>query len=698
MTTSGIEGVKTTGSVRDEPRLRDPEAGFIFLLPSGRFPRGSGKEADMRGFWIPVLAAALAAGSLPAGGAEPVEEETKETREEENDDAVALGDYLVTATRTPTPLEEIASGATLLGEEDLETAQWRTVSDALRSVPGLDVVRTGGPGTSTSVFIRGAKSEHTLVLVDGIEMNDPTNPTRGYDFDFLDTALIERIEVIRGPQSVLYGSDSIGGVVQIITRRGEGPPRISLSAEGGCFETFRVRSAVHGGAGVFDYALGASAFSTRGISAADADDGNTEPDGAWSLSLSGRAGFAPEGPVKGSVVFRAIRAGNDADVMGGPGGDDPDFTIAWNQGFVRPSLSCTLFDGAWEQTLSFGVSHHTRRSRNREDPDHPGERIKDYYAGTILDLEWQNDLKLHENDTLTVGLDVEEESGYFRYFSDSLWGPYMDRMQPRSALTAGLYLQNRLALADRFFFTAGARADHHDRFGTACTGRVTGAYRHLETGTKLRVTLGSGFKAPSLYQLYSQYGDTDLEPERSLGWEIGLDQAFGKGAFVLGAAFFRNEFENLIDFDSATSTYNNVARARSFGVETVASAAIERVAQVTLQYTWMDTEDLEADAPLLRRAENKLAVDVGVFPAETVALHVSVRFTGTREDFDFSAWPARRVELEPYTVVDLAASWKPNGTLEFFGRVENLFDEDYEEVLGYGSMPLTATLGMKAVF
>ena len=604
-------------------------------------------------------------------------------------------EVVVTATRIEIPASEVGSSVTVIPGSQIEEQQKSTVLEVLRTVPGLNVVKRQG---ATSVFMRGAKSEHTLVLIDGIEMNDPISPGRAFDFSYLTVDNIERIEIIRGPQSTLYGSDAIGGVINIITKKGKGAPGGFVSAEAGSYNTFSEKAGISGGSSLANYSLGISRLDTDGISAADKDDGNHEDDGLENTEVSARVGITPGDGFDLDVLLRWIDTDADIDNSGGPGGDDPNYTTQTRQLYFRSQASLVLLDDLWEQKLGFSLTDYRREGHNDTDADHLDDLSRDSYDGKIVKFDWQHNLYLHETNILTLGVETEEEKGGSDYYSESVWGPYSSTFAEETARTNGYYLQDRITLWDSLFTTLGARVDDHSRFGTQTTYRVTTAYRIRQTGTTIKGSYGTGFKAPTLYQLYSVYGDETLDPEESIGWDVGIEQTISGGIVTVGATYFNNNFDDLIDYDTGLSKYVNITEARSQGVELF--AALVPMDDLTLRasYTYTDTQDKATGEDLLLRAKNRFGLNVNYRLLERANVNLEITYAGKRYDNDFSTWPATLVSLDPYTLVNLAASYDLTGNIQLFSRVENLFDEEYEEVNGYGTAGVSAYGGLKVTF
>jgi len=616
---------------------------------------------------------------------------------------VTLEKVVVTATRVETPIEEIASSITVISSKEIERKQKTTVLEALRDIPGLDVVQTGGLGSHTSIFIRGANSEHTLVMIDGVEVNDPISPGRSYDFAHLTVDNIERIEVLRGPQSTLYGSDAIGGVINIITKKGDGKPKFFLSAEGGSFTTFREATGISGGNKWANYSFALSRFDTEGISAASKKDGNYERDGYKNTSLSGRLGFTPMDNIDIDFILRYVNAESELDNFGGVGGDDPNYVQKSNQFLFKTQVGLSLFNDLWIQKLGFALNDHNRDIKNKKDSQHPFDYEKGRYDGQLLKFDWQHHLKLHRTNALTFGLDLDREEGKSRYYWESIWGPGQSIFPKKTADIKGYYIQDEIKLWDRLFTTLGIRIDDHSRFGTETTYRIAPAYLIKETDTKIKGTFGTGFKAPSLYQLFAPptlwgpIGNKDLKPEKSKGWDFGVEQNLLKNRVILGATYFRNGFKDLIQYEMGQG-YINIAKAKMEGVELFASAKPIDDLTLKINYTYTDTEDKTTGETLIRRPKNKIGFDLNYHFINKGNVNLGVIFVGKRDDKDFSISPPRRVKLDPYTLVNLAASYDISKNFQLFGRVENLLDKEYEEVKGYGTPGLSFFGGMKLNF
>ena len=398
--------------------------------------------------------------------------------------------------------------------------------------------------------------------------------------------------------------------------------------------------------------------------------------------------------------MRYADARADLDNYGGAGGDDPNFVLNSKELMTKLQGELSLFDGLWAQKLGLSLARNDREYRNDPDAAHPSDSERSSFLGESYKLDWQHSLFLHETNTVTFGAELKEEQGKSDYRSTSAWGPYVETFDKETARMTGYYLQDEIKLADRFFATAGVRIDDHSLFGTEATYRLTTSYLIPQTQTRLKGTYGTGFKAPSLYQLYSQYGSRNLEAAESKGWDIGFEQPLFAKKISFGLTYFGNDFDNLIQFDSVLSKYRNIAAAATQGVEVSLSVQPLKELALRLGYTYTDTEDKTTGERLLRRPRHKIAFDADYRFLEKGNVNLGIVYVAKRDDnyFDNMTYSTTRVNLGGYTLVNLAASYEFTRQLQLFGRIENLCNADYEEVAGWGTPGIGAYGGVKLSF
>jgi vitamin B12 transporter len=613
-------------------------------------------------------------------------------------------DVIVTATRVETPGREVASSVTVITDEELVRARKLTVLDALRDIIGLSVSQNGGPGTAASVSIRGANNEHTLVLLDGVELNDPINPSRSYDLAHLSLSQVERIEVLRGPQSPLYGSDSLGGVINIITRKGRGRPRLALSGAVGNYATANGDFGFSGSAGRADYSLGLSYARTAGFSAAsDRYPGNSEKDGYRNLTLIGRFGYAVRKNIDLDVMVRSVRARSEIDNFGGPYGDDPNNRQDYDSTLARAQARGLFLANLWEQKITVSWTRANRKLINLADDAHPLESENGTYGSRLVKLDWQNNFFLGPSQTLTAGVEFGQEQGRSDYVSDSPSGVFQSSFPAEKSGAAGFYAQDQWKVRGSFFLAAGARLDVHSRTGAALTFRVAPAWIIEATGTKFKATLGTGFKSPSLYQLFAPptawgpIGNIDLRPERVTGWDVGVEQDIVRDRLRFGLTYFKNSFRDLIDFD-ALQGYVNIGQAGTHGVEISLETrplGPDESLSFRTSYTRLTARDELSGAALLRRPRDKFSAELGSRLFRRLDLAASLLYVGKRTDRDFSTFPFQDVRLPGYFLLGAVLSTSVSPALDFYVRLDNMLNARYETVWGYGTPGFSLAVGFR---
>ena len=599
-----------------------------------------------------------------------------QTNEEAPDETTLEEKVVVTASRIEQPADRVGSTVSVITREEIERRQYRFVVDALRDVPGVDVRTSGGPGANASIFLRGADSDHTLVLLDGVELNDPASPNRLAILPQLTTDDVERIEILRGPQSTLYGADAIGGVIQIFTRRGAGPPKGRVSAEGGSYGTLRGAVDGSGGTEHLRWSAAASRAELDGFSASSA---GIEDDGYENTTGSGRIGWDP---TESFGLDAVVRVTDDRVEFDGFSTEEGQLTDGRQEVFlVQPRLR--LLDGRFNQRFGASLARHDRDTQAEF-----GSRVR----GELRTLSWQADFAVNGVHTLIAGLEHQDEQAHFETFD-------------ADASNLAGYAEDSLRLGAHGFATLGLRVDRHSEFGTEPTYRATGGYA-FESATTLRASVGTGFKAPSLLELDANalFGP-ELEPERSVGFDLGVDQGLLDGNLLFGVTLFGNRIEDLIVavFDEGSGSFLNfnVDRARTAGAERYVRARPSATLGMLASYTYTDTEaegtpatfGLVEGSQLLRRPRHKGSLELSerLFHGG-LELVLAGFYVGERDDLDpltFSVTTA-----EAYTVARLAATWRLSPLVALTGRVENLFDEEYEDTLGYATAGRSGYLGV----
>jgi vitamin B12 transporter len=609
--------------------------------------------------------------------------------------AAALDDgpdtIVVTATRLPTPEAEVASSISVVTADEIADRQLQTLPDLLKVVPGLNVVQTGGPGGQTSVFMRGTNANHTKVLVDGIDVSDPSSPGGTFDFGQFLTQDIQKVEVLRGPQSGLYGSDAIGGVINVITKSGSGPAAFNAGVEAGSFDTFNQYAGVGGSADQFHYAANLQHFHSGATPVTPLDllaPGEQRIDDYYdNLTGSTKLGFDVTDHFDLGLVGRYTDShlrltGENEDNYPV---DFPDSSQSRNdtrQYYARATAHLTSFGGAFEQTLGFAYSDVKSYETGPDAPesDFFGERVK---------IDWQGNIGLAADEKLVLGAEHQR---------DEMTVP----LSASTTIDSG-YAELQSSFADALYNTLSVRYDDNDRFGGKFTYRIAPAYLIEATGTKLKASVGTGFKAPTLSQMFQNfpefdfYGNPDLKPESSVGYDVGFEQAVAGNAVRFGATYFHNDIKNLITDNADFTSLANVGRAVTQGVESFASYQPLQTLTFRLDYTYTEATDEVADEELLRRPKHVGSLNAAWHASTRLSLNATVRSVGSWIDGnrDFSI---PRLTAPGYTVVDVAASYDITTHLALYARVDNLFDRHYENPVGFLGPSLGAFAGVKAKF
>ncbi len=629
----------------------------------------------------------------------PAEETAGNTKEEES--SHLQHEIVVTATRLETSAKEIASSITVITKEELEKSKKHTLVEILEGVLGLTTIQNGPPGGASSVFLRGANSEHTLVMIDGVELNDPISPSHSCDISHLSLDTVERIEILRGAQSTLYGSDALGGVINIISKKGDGRPKFLFSSSGGSYRSLVNNAELSGSMEKFHYSFGLSHYMTDGFSAANSSlKGNEEEDGYQNLTLSGRVGYRPTDNIDLDLSLRIIDTRSDIDNFGGAFGDDLNNIQEFDTLILKGGIRSLFLRNRWEQILNISYVNFNRITENPTDEEHPFDSDRSDFKSNHWELDWQHNLFLHHSNTLTFGLEYQQEQGRSEFTSESLFGPLSSIFPQKEAHTTAVYIQDRVNVADRFFATIGARIDHHSRAGKSFTYRLAPAYYIQQTRTKFKATLGTGFKSPSLYQLfapptfYGPIGNENLKPEETTTWDIGIEQHLWQNRLTLGATYFSSSFENLIDFNFGQG-YINILNSYSRGTEFFLWAKPTDNLLLEASYTRAEAKNKDTDESLLRRPKDKFTARFNSSFLEKGHLSISWIHIGERDDIEVVGWTSKRVTMSSCTLINAVISYDIIHNAQVFLRLDNVLDEDYELIKGFGTPGISAYFGFK---
>jgi vitamin B12 transporter len=620
------------------------------------------------------------------------------------EDAFSLQGLIVTASPTPRSAESVASHVTVLQGDDLRAEGLLTVGDALRDLPGLDVVRNGSFGATTSLFVRGGESDHTLVLVDGVQVNQAGG---SFDFVSLTTDDVERIEIVRGPASALYGSDAMAGVIHVMTRTGRGAARVQARVQTAFYSEPRdqVLDGVRWSA---DVAGGSDRFGYSATLSRDRHDGILAFNNRFLSTVgSASARFAPDERTRVALTLRVTDRESHYPTDGSGQVTDRNAFGFGDETLGRLTLARRLTD-ALEVEAAFSVNETDTGTDDAPDDasDADGYQSLDHFRRAAGEVR----ASLSVGDVIvTLGGEIEEERQRSFSESTSAFGPFFGRSESgRENRAAFAHLTGERGL---LAFNAGARLEDNERFGTGATwqGGVT-AHLPGSLDTRVRASVGTGIKEPTFYENFAadgfSVGNPDLDPERSLAWEVGLEHALTE-VLNVQATFFDQRLRDLIQYvfpapSPTDPNFYNVAEATSRGIEIAADARIG-VLDAGASYAWLDTRVTDAGfdtgagayfvegETLLRRPEHTFALRAAVRPTARARLHSRASFVGSRADrrFDASTFVTTREELPSYLLLTLGGDWglldatarRPSLTLSVRG--ENLLNERYEEAWGF---------------
>jgi len=596
---------------------------------------------------------------------------------------------LVTATPVETPSEQLGASVSVINGQDFQTYHYPTLDEALRNVPGVEIRRSGASGKTSSVTIRGANANQVQVLVDGLRVKSPT--LGQVDLSDISPDLIERIEVIRGAQSTLYGADAIGGVINIITRKGKGGPfQATIQQEVGNYDTLVSRATVSGAWKILNYALSASHFESNGQFQNDETDTN---------ALSARVGATLPWDSTLDFVFRYNKNDIGVPVKGVFPGPQPIVPIINRNARSQSETTIFSLEGKsrpveWWETR--GRLARYENSAGFQDPVDPGVDF-DFATFSQVNVErreaeWVNSFFIGKWSTSSVGLEHRREIGE-------------NKATFRAATeTQSVFFEQQLRFFDRLFLTGGFRIEDNSVFGTTTTERGSLSFVIKETGTRLRGSAGTGFRAPTFNDLFFPgFGNPDLQPEESLSYDFGLDQKLWNNRIRLGLTYFQNNFKNLIACCTPLPTAPfggpfNVGRARSAGIEFTSEVDVLPNLVASLNYTYTDSENLATDRPLPREPRHRWNIGLTWEPISKLSLFTHVHVVS--EQFEQFG----EVYNSGYTRVDIGGTWRIIERmgwlqkLELTARISNLLNEGYAEVRGFPALGINALVGLRASF
>lgn len=616
-----------------------------------------------------------------------------------------LQEVVVTATRAPTAIENIPAGVSVVDRATMETRDYNTLADALAALPGLHVVQSGGPGNNASVFIRGTNSDHVLVLLDGMPINDASGSGAAFNFGVDTLGDIERIEVVRGPMAALYGSAAIGGVINLITRKGTQPGvHFTGDLAGGYPAQIRGTVNASGVTGPVDYSATFESQSQRGYDSTPQRETiyTGTPQGYRDMIGTLNLGYTPIAGTRVSLLLRARQSVYGFDYLGDPNFDDDNATGRDSSLIGRVGVHSALFGGAYETGVFVGRVQEDRSYRELLNPADPNLATEDnHYHSYRTDVQWNNTLHLDDLKQVS-GLSATDLTFGYEYINDSVntalnsstdGYPYQqntDAAMTTNALYAGL----QTTLWQRLTVTGQVRQDWvlND---APFTWRLGAVLAVPELATHFKAAYGTAFRAPALFDRYGidsygYVGNPNLKPESAQGWELGFTtdvKLFGRTDFAsFGATYFNEQVQQLI-VTQFTPVYTsvNIGSAHMQGVET--ELTLRPAAWMTLiaTYTFTDAIDADTGELLLRRPQNTATFDATIRPVPKLTIAPELLFTGAFQDFliDNNGFSTTTGTSGQGLIANLTVTYDLTGQIQLYAHASNIFDSRFEPVNGF---------------
>lgn len=597
-------------------------------------------------------------------------------------------EIVFTANKTPTLLSEVGSQTIVINQQEIENRQYHSATEALAAQPGVILSQNSNSGPS-SIFVRGANSANTLVLVDGVPLGDPIGTGRTVDFSLLGSLLdVDRIEVLKGPQSSIYGSSAMGGVIQIFTNNLNKPgTRLRLMA--GSHGTIQVSATTTGAVGDFRYSLGGLIDNTRGIDISTRENKPAQQydkDRNKNRQLSGRFNYLlnENFDVDLALTYNNRYSEYDSDFSNYYW--DPYNDYNKSKLFTgRLALNGSFFEDQWTSTLSYALTQIHRDNYTSNDIGWPtaiGSAPAYYrFRGKTQTINFDNELTFYKDFATRFGFAYQKEQG-----SGS------DRVN-HSQNTKSIYVEQSLNFADKFFNTVGIRYDKNSIAGSKTTYRLTSRYNFNEM-VAIKGSFGTGFTSANVYQLFDTFaGNRDLKPETSKGFDIGVELKPTTNSLI-ALSYFDTRYKNMFTNDSSTQwKYENLSKAKISGFEIVGSVEINDQWGLSGSYTYLDAKQKKEGGQykkMLRRPKHQITASVTYKPIEAITLNASGTYYGKRQDEKNN----QDIELSSFAVFNIAGSYKINRRFSVDAKIQNLFDKDYEFAKGYRENGRTAYVGM----
>jgi vitamin B12 transporter len=609
-------------------------------------------------------------------------------------------EIVVTATRVPTPVLDIPAGVSVIDRQTIEERGYTTLTDALSAVPGVRVSQSGGPGGNASVFVRGTNSNAVLVLRDGMPLNDASDASGAFNFGVDTLADVERIEIIRGPMAALYGSGAIGGVINLISRRGHEPGfHVTGELAGGYPKQMEGNVNASGIEGPFDYSATVQGQAQRGY---DATPQRTSiytgvPDPYSELTGTLNLGYTPIDGTRLSLFLRARRAVFGFDALGNPIFDNSNSTGQDNSLLGRIGVTSQLFNGTYETSAFLGRLQNDRYYTETLDPRDPNQQSNNSrYHSYRTDLQWNN--TVHLSDLMDVPqLSATDLTFGYEHIADninvkvsqSFFGSPFAQSAKASMTDNAIYAGLQTTLLQRLTLTGQIRQDWVAA-NAPLTWRLGAVLDVPEVATRFKAAYGTAFRAPSLFDRFGvdsfgYVGNPNLLPETAQGWEVGFTTTVGSVSF--GATYFNEQVRNLIVAVFApVNTAVNVGSAHIQGVETELTLRLSNWLALQASYTFTDAQNADTGSRLLRRPQNTAAFNAAITPLLGLTIAPELLVTGAFRDFlvDNGGNATGTIVASPQGVIaNLTVTYDVAPRVQLFTNARNLFYSRFEPVNGF---------------
>jgi len=617
---------------------------------------------------------------------------------------------IISAHRTPATQLEIGSAVSTIDRQLIENRQAVFVTDLLQDIPGLAVSRSGNFGAQTAIRIRGAEANHVLVRIDGVEINDPA-ASDAFAFGHLTAGDIESIEVVRGPQSALWGSDALAGIIDITTRRATDRFSSDLFIEAGSFSTFNGGTHIGTRGENSGIDLTASYLDSNG---ANISRTGSEDDGYRNLTANLRANIDVTQNLRLDASLRHVNATKQFDAVDFSTGlpADANRESDTRQSTLGAGGKLSLFKDFWVQSLRLTgmLTDNENFSDGMSNTATAADKYGAYYQST---LNFATGPTSESAQQITLALDYEREEFKQRGMSS----PFGDPNQRQDVNTTGLVGEYRATGFGGLSFSLGLRYDNNNAFDNVTTYRSTAAYRFADVNARLHASFGTGQKSPTFTERFGflpdQFqGNANLKPEKSKGLDIGYEQFFVDGRLVADITYFRERLEDEINgffFDPSLSAFgmftavNRDGTSKSKGIELEVSARIIDGLTTTASYTYTDANQPDAAGTPqreIRRPQHMAALNVNYACLDRAQLNANLSYSGEQTDVFFPPFPApsETVSLNAYTLVNLTGSFSATDNITIYARIENLFDKSYENVVGFATPGIGGFLGARVKF